>query len=321
MSEVGTICRKPAGDIYFLSGDDDFGFRWNAQVVIVSKKGSESGLIMARYDDITFTHYWSHTGTEDFRDFLAELDYSYFMKKTTANKGFVFDLDASFQEMKRNLCVARREDDFLTKEKAREVWKDMHRIYKNSAACSTDYFYHDFEESLYVEELLDNEVWELPDMEVPDVHCAFFWNNVWPALLEEFRKEQAAEAEELFYLQDSREVVGNYLSFWRKKANGYTCDLNDAETYTREQVMQRHRNRRTDIPWPKSYLDQHVHRAVDIQLVDRDKALEAAGIELTPEPPKKPKPREHCPACGCFLPKAETASTPYCIKCGTDRRP
>lgn len=38
----------------------------------------------------------------------------------------------------------------------------------------------------------------------------------------------------LFYIQDTRTVVGNSAMFWRPEGKGYTCNLNEAWKVTGE---------------------------------------------------------------------------------------
>jgi len=35
-------------------------------------------------------------------------------------------------------------------------------------------------------------------------------------------------SENLYYIQDTRSVVGNCALWWRKDDQGYTCDIDDA---------------------------------------------------------------------------------------------
>ena len=78
---------------------------------------------------------------------------------------------------------------------------------------------------------------------------------------------------DLFYLQDSRGYVGNAISWWREGGRGYTCNLAEAGVFTREEAFKLHRNRSTDLPWPKEYIDQHARLTVDMQGLDRAKAM------------------------------------------------
>jgi hypothetical protein len=94
--------------------------------------------------------------------------------------------------------------------------------------------------------------------------------------------------ERLFYLQDSREYVGNDVLWWAKDGKGYTTDLSKAAVYSREAAQRMHVSRGSDVPWPKSYIDGKARPAVDMQHINRDEALAGTGIVLTPGPkPKK----------------------------------
>jgi len=85
---------------------------------------------------------------------------------------------------------------------------------------------------------------------------------------------------ELFYLQDKRQYVGNDILWWAKDGKGYTTDISKAHIFTKEEAVEYHQHRETDVPWPKDYIDQRVRPAVDVQYVDIDIALQSAGIKL-----------------------------------------
>jgi hypothetical protein len=116
---------------------------------------------------------------------------------------------------------------------------------------------------------------------------------------------------DLFYMQDSRKYVGNDVLFHCINGQGYTTDLRKAAVFSKEQAIHMHHVRSTDIPWPKSYIDEKTRPAVDMQYINTNDALADTGIELT-KPKKVPKPR--CTECGSFADKA----WPYipCKKCG-----
>lgn len=123
---------------------------------------------------------------------------------------------------------------------------------------------------------------------------------------------------DLFYLQDSRSYVGNDVMWWALDGNGYTTDLRNAQTYTREQAQAMHAARESDIPWPKDYIDGKTRPAVDFQYLSRVAVL-AAGIELAK--PKKQRPdTPNCVGCGRFLNDVERYSRD-CAHCGADNRP
>ena len=124
---------------------------------------------------------------------------------------------------------------------------------------------------------------------------------------------------ELFYMQDSRGYVGNDVLWWAKSGNGYTTDLCNAQTYTKDEAQQMHNSRRSDIPWPKGYIDGKTRPAVDMQYIKRDEALAGSGIVLTPEPEQK-KETIKCLQCGRFLSESQLWGG-ECPKCGADNRP
>lgn len=72
-----------------------------------------------------------------------------------------------------------------------------------------------------------------------------------------------------FYLQDSRNYVGNDVLWWRKNGAGYSSDLRQAEIYTKEQAMERHNSRKSDIPWEKDYIDKKTSPTVDMQYINQ----------------------------------------------------
>lgn len=78
------------------------------------------------------------------------------------------------------------------------------------------------------------------------------------------KEKKAADQE--FYLQDSRDYVGNDVLWWME-AGGYTTDLNKAEIFTKEAAYRQNKMRETDIPWPKSYIDGKSRPAVDMQYI------------------------------------------------------
>lgn len=96
--------------------------------------------------------------------------------------------------------------------------------------------------------------------------------------------------DELFYLQDSRSYVGNDVLWWAKEGKGYTTDLSKAHVFTKEEALSQHNDRETDIPWPKSYIDQKTRPAVDMQYIRRDEALKGSGIVLRITKPRRPAP-------------------------------
>lgn len=121
-----------------------------------------------------------------------------------------------------------------------------------------------------------------------------------------------------FYLQDSRQYVGNDVLWWAQGGKGYTTDLSKAHVYSKEEAQSRHNARRSDIPWPKDYIDQKTRPAVDMQYIKRNEALAGTGIIITPEPKPKHHPNR-CGHCGCFISGGQVYFD--CPKCGGENRP
>ncbi len=74
---------------------------------------------------------------------------------------------------------------------------------------------------------------------------------------------QPIVADALYYVQDTRQVVGNCILWWAKDGAGYCCNLPDAGEYTGVRCA---RLRHTDVPWPVDYVRAHtvVHVRGDV---------------------------------------------------------
>ena len=124
----------------------------------------------------------------------------------------------------------------------------------------------------------------------------------------------------LFYIQDSRQTVGNDMLWWCPGGGGYTTDMRKAGTFTREEAQRMHDSRPTDIPWPKDYIDAKTRPAVDVQYVKRSEALPGTGIVLIAHRKERRRDQPKCNECGSFLSEAQLWGG-SCPKCGADNRP
>lgn len=78
-----------------------------------------------------------------------------------------------------------------------------------------------------------------------------------------------------YYIQDTRQYVGNCILWWAHGDRGYTTEIEKAGIYSEEEALDRMRNRGTDKAWPKHGVDAHVVRHVRIEgLRDAVKPLE-----------------------------------------------
>jgi hypothetical protein len=124
-----------------------------------------------------------------------------------------------------------------------------------------------------------------------------------------------------YYLQDSRSYVGNDMLWWRKGCHGYTTNVNEAHVFTLKEANEHQASRRTDIPWPKHYIDNRLTSVCDAQNVSHDKARKNTKIVMQPPPKTQPKPRYNCCHCGKFVSETDYYQTVYhgepCSKCAS----
>lgn len=59
----------------------------------------------------------------------------------------------------------------------------------------------------------------------------------------------------LYYIQDTRQVVGNCALWWCPDGKGYTCELGKAGKYGAEEAKRLRDGRDTDIPFPVEVVD------------------------------------------------------------------
>ncbi|HHA2975152.1 TPA: hypothetical protein ACOFD8_002518 [Stenotrophomonas maltophilia] len=83
----------------------------------------------------------------------------------------------------------------------------------------------------------------------------------------------------LFYIQDTRQVVGNCPMWWGPNGSGYVTRLDEAGRYTEQEAIRQNRTRETDIPWPCSEIDALARPMVDCQHM-RPRAERLAELAL-----------------------------------------
>ena len=64
----------------------------------------------------------------------------------------------------------------------------------------------------------------------------------------------------LYYVQDSRDFVGNSMLWWRHNGAGYTTDISQAGQYDHSPT-----DRETDVLWPVDYINSIAQLHVDHQ--------------------------------------------------------
>ena len=81
---------------------------------------------------------------------------------------------------------------------------------------------------------------------------------------------------DLYYLEDTRQRIGNCLVWWRQGGCGYTTDVSKAGVFEGDRAFAQHNARKTDRPWPKNYVDGRARPRVDFQDVDHKAAMEGS---------------------------------------------
>lgn len=71
----------------------------------------------------------------------------------------------------------------------------------------------------------------------------------------------------VYYLQDTRQKVGNCMLFWGPKDGGYTCQLDDAGKYTGAEARDRTRNPEHKA-WPCGFIERNAVRHVRADSID-----------------------------------------------------
>lgn len=78
---------------------------------------------------------------------------------------------------------------------------------------------------------------------------------------------------ELFLLTLRQKWVGDCLLFYRKEGTGYTCDIDDAEEFDRDQAESIVRQTGDKFRmWNKNYIDSVAKRHANSEYVDYSKA-------------------------------------------------
>ncbi|APU89025.1 hypothetical protein Rctr197k_274 [Virus Rctr197k] len=78
-----------------------------------------------------------------------------------------------------------------------------------------------------------------------------------------------------YLIQDTRSFVGNSALFWRSNGQGYTCDLDQAGHYTKEEAERQERSRPTDKAVPLT---------VALKVAERHVPSDALHRALNPPP-------------------------------------
>ena len=80
-----------------------------------------------------------------------------------------------------------------------------------------------------------------------------------------------------FYIQDTRQYVGNCMVWWGKDNCGYVCDIRQARIFAKGEAKKIcKRSDGTKKMWPKKYIDKRVEHHIDMQNCDNREALKGS---------------------------------------------
>jgi len=153
------------------------GMCW-ADITIDSN--GNTGRIQIASDYGSWQYYWGACGCP-FKKFLGKIDMEYTADKFGESKWF--DIDKTMRAYREYILESRRIEQFNA-DKAREMWEEVKLLTDSSNSTEFGEIMRSQCEVLFAE--FDY---------CPDVHYSVsplfvkFWKNVWPVLLEQFKKE------------------------------------------------------------------------------------------------------------------------------------
>ena len=79
---------------------------------------------------------------------------------------------------------------------------------------------------------------------------------------------RALDENDMYYVQDARNYVGNSVLWWGLNNSGYVTDINRAHKYTKEEILKSFLDgRETDIVWSAKHIDANIKQHVDRQSI------------------------------------------------------
>jgi len=133
-----------------------------------------------------YAHVWTSIGSGTFYQFLCSLDKNYFLKKTRNSDYRMFSMEKSCRAVRQDIIELRRELS-ITKEEARDCWERMKEIERD--AFNSEGFYAMLDSLDVLDVVYGGSAAEIPTQEEYRPECTSFWERVWPAITEYWRKE------------------------------------------------------------------------------------------------------------------------------------
>lgn len=86
------------------------------------------------------------------------------------------------------------------------------------------------------------------------------------------QKIKTLPKDKMYYVQDSRNYVGNAVLWFGLNNNGYVTDLSKAQKYTWEQI-QKFNLRETNIIWDSEHVENAIRQYIDMQGLNREYSI------------------------------------------------
>lgn len=77
----------------------------------------------------------------------------------------------------------------------------------------------------------------------------------------------------LFYIQDTRNTVGNSMLWWELYNRGYVCDIKQARIFSELDAHKICDDSESKRMWPVEYINKRVSHHIDMQHCDFEQAL------------------------------------------------
>jgi hypothetical protein len=170
--------------VYKLRGEKEDKEPW-AWAVIIIRSWPGGGSIDAQTDYGNYAYIWASIGDDDIREFLARLDYSYFMGKAHHTRGYRTDWEKTADEYKR-LAMEKRRRGGLDADDAREIFDALEAIDRDEG-----FFWQAREYPALYRLISDHDGMKQTER---DAQCNGFWTVIWPRICEVWKEELATPA-------------------------------------------------------------------------------------------------------------------------------
>jgi hypothetical protein len=137
----------------------------------------------------TFANYWINIGPCTLKEFLADMDFQYFMEKTRGHEWRQFDFGKTIHNLRLLICDRRRHES-ITKTVARNAWDELSEF----DLSGEDVLGNRIVDSHFLMSVLDNDLSGGIFLTSPTADCIGFWENIWPLFLAEIRQEAEWDA-------------------------------------------------------------------------------------------------------------------------------